>query len=201
MFNSLKGEITNKESDAIYLQTGGVEWQISTTSESLKNLPAVGQEAKVYIYLYHREDQMRLFGFATPRERALFLDLLKVESVGPKLALKILSGINPDEFSVALQNEDVDRLAATPGVGKKTAQKILLKLHGRLTKADDSSINFAHHDIIEALIGMGFDKKSAQKAVYDVLEKLKAETFPHEPKDKFERELLKRAIQLISSHT
>ncbi len=136
MFNSLTGEITYKGDERLCVQTGGVEWELVVSRKALDRLPPVGQIARIYTHLVHRDDAMRLYGFSDPAERALFLDLQKVDGVGPRGALKMLSGVDREQFSQALDQDDLDALSSVPGVGKKTAQKIILTLKGKLTPID-----------------------------------------------------------------
>ena len=194
MFNSISGEITYKDRVSIYINTKGIEWDISITEQSSFQFPEVGNEARVFIYMYHREDSMKLFGFATKNERQLFLDLIKVDSVGPKLSLKILSGIKTDRFINALENEDLTTLTSIPGLGKKTAQKIILKLKGKLALSEVNAVH-EHKDIITALTGMGFDKKLARESVNKIVEEINVKDYTGE---NLEREILKRSIKHIS---
>ncbi len=196
MFNRITGKVTGKERERVFISTGSIEWEILTTSVSLRSFPSIGEETSVYTYLYHKEDQLRLFGFSSREERNLFLDLIKVDGVGPKLAIKILSGISALEFIEALESDNLDRLSAIPGLGKKTAQKIILKLKGKLTTPEkpwDPVVN----DIVNALVGMGFEKKASQEAV-------KASLSNYNPmemeKEELERALFKRALGLLSSN-
>jgi len=160
---------------------------------ALERLPAVGEVARVYTFLLHREDSMKLYGFCDHAERALFLDLQKVEGVGPRGALKILSGVDRAQFSDALDRDDVDALSAVPGIGKKTAQKIILTLKGKLTPASDGGARTAEDDITTALVGMGFDRKTAKTAVAAALKALSGRALKGE---ELERELFKRAVAI-----
>ena len=195
MFNSITGTLTAKAGDSICLQTGGVEWEIATTSQTVSQLPDTGMTTRIFTFLHHRDDQLRLFGFASLRERDLFLNLIKVDSIGPRLALKVLSGISAGSFVSAVEEGDVDTLVCVPGLGRKTAQKVILTLKGKLvltTQAKDRE----YADIVNALAGMGFDKKDARRAVLEVLKDLKPDSLQH---DVFERELLRRSIKLASN--
>lgn len=191
MFNSLTGEITFKGDEKLCLTTGGVEWDLTVSRKGLEKLPPVGQVARVYTHLVHRDDAMRLYGFCDQAERALFLDLLKVEGVGPRGALKMLSSVDREQFSRALERDDLDALSAVPGVGKKTAQKIILALKGKLTPIEDSLSRSADEDISNALVGMGFDRKIARSAVASALKSLEGRALSGE---ELERELFKRAL-------
>jgi len=192
MFNSLTGEITSKGEERLCVRTGGVEWELVVPRKSLDKFPPVGQVAKVFTHLVHREDAMRLYGFSDPAERALFLDLQKVEGVGPRGALKILSGVDREQFSQALDRDDVDALSAVPGIGKKTAQKIILTLKGKLTSSAGEPGRRTEEDIATALVGMGFDRKTAKAAVAQALKSLD----PGLARDDLERELFRRAVAI-----
>jgi Holliday junction DNA helicase RuvA len=166
MFNSIRGTITAKFTDALYIDTGGVEWDIAVPASDLGRLPPVGEEGRVFVWLYHREDQMKLYGFANDGRRATFLELLKVEGIGPKGALKILGGISQEELERALEEEDLGRLEAVPGLGKKTAQKMILALRGKLAHVSAASEGGAPYgELVEALAGMGYDRKAAAEAL------------------------------------
>ena len=170
-----------------------MEWEIHTTRTSANALPEAGQAARLFVYLYVREDQLRLYGFATAAERGAFLDLLKVEGVGPKQAQKILSGIEVHQLAEALETENLGRLSSVPGIGAKTAQKILLKLRGRLSLGPLSGESL-EEDLAGALTGMGFDRKAARRAVDTVLRGLRDNALPRE---ELEREAFKRALAFL----
>ncbi|MDR0553298.1 MAG: Holliday junction branch migration protein RuvA [Treponema sp.] len=165
MFNSLKGTITGKSGDRLTLLTGGVEWDVVMPAIDAGQLPAEGGEGRVYTWLYHREDQMKLYGFADESRRSTFLELLKVEGIGPKGAIKIMGGISQDELERALEAEDVSRLEAVPGLGKKTAQKMILVLKGKLAKALPAAASAPHGDLLEGLMEMGYDRRAAADAL------------------------------------
>ena len=165
MFNSLSGKISGKSLEALFLLTGGLEWEIAMPVSDLQEL-ALNSESRVFTWLYHREDQMRLFGFIDERRRAAFLELLKVEGIGPKAALKILGGIRQDDLERALEEGDLARLEAVPGLGKKTAQKMLLSLKGKLVHAQGfSGPASPYSELVEALVSMGYDRRAAAEAL------------------------------------
>jgi Holliday junction DNA helicase RuvA len=193
MLNSLTGEITFKGDERIHLQIGGLEWELVMPRKSIERLPPVGQVARVYAHLVHRDDSMKLYGFSDLAERALFLDLQKVEGVGPRGALKMLSGVDREQFAQALDRDDLDALSAVPGVGKKTAQKIILTLKGKLTPASEPQGRSAENDITTALVGMGFDRRTAKEAVAEALKSLALRELKGE---QLERELFRRAVAI-----
>ena len=194
MFNSINGEITFKDEERLFLCSGAVEWEMLISRTSCDDLPEVGQNAKVYVFLYHRDDQMRLYGFSQRLERDVFLDLLKVEGVGPRQALKILSGVQVGSFIEALEAEDLELLSTIPGIGRKTAQKIMLKLKGRLKVSTPAGISL-EEDITNALVGMGFDRRSARSAVSSAARSLRDRQLSRE---ELERELFKSAVSQLS---
>lgn len=196
MFNSITGKITYKGALKLYLLTNGIEWDIACTNQSLDNLPDTGQTARVFIYLHHREDQLKLFGFSNQEERSLFLDLIKVGGLGPRLALKILSSILVEDFIKAVENEDIETLSTIPGLGKKTSQKVILQLKGKLaTLEQDPAVSGLEKDITNALVGMGFDKRLCQQAVRETIMLLKKENLAAE---ELEKQAFTRALNIIS---
>jgi Holliday junction DNA helicase RuvA len=195
MFNSIRGRITEKTGDALHVDTGGVEWDIAVPATDLDRLPPEGKEGRVFVWLYHREDQMKLYGFADDIRRATFLELLKVEGIGPKGALKILGGISQEELERALEAEDLGRLEAVPGLGKKTAQKMILALRGKLAHVQAASQTASPYgELAEALGGMGYDRRAAT----DALAKAEAALPPGLNDTEKEKALFKQAIIYLS---
>jgi Holliday junction DNA helicase RuvA len=193
MFNSFQGLITEKLPDTLRIMTGGVEWDI--TAPGTDRFPPVGEEGRAFVWLYHREDQMKLYGFVDEVRRRTFLELLKVEGIGPKGAVKIMGGIGQEELEKALESEDLGRLEAVPGLGKKTAQKMLLALKGKLTfAAAVSPAASAYSDLVEALAGMGYDRRAAEAALARAEETLEPGL---KAADK-EQRLFKQAIVYLS---
>lgn len=200
MFNSLTGEITRCEDGLLWIKTGGVEWELevsATTEEALRGKPD-GQ--RVYVSLYHREDAMRLYGFAAAEERELYHQLLKVTGIGPRQALRILSASAPADLIRAIEAADVDALARLPGLGKKTAGKIIVALQGVVRLADAGASGGAAPseggaDLVEALVGMGFDRKQSEEAVRKARGSLEGSDLS--PQER-ERETLRRAIVSLS---
>ena len=193
MFNSIRGSITGKTGDSVYLLANGIEWDITMPVIDISRLPARGEEARVFTWLYHREDQMKLYGFVSEQRRSTFLELLKVEGIGPKGAVKILGGIEQDDLEKALENEDLARLEAVPGLGKKTAQKMILALKGRLAvvkAAPDSP----YGDLVEALAAMGYDRRAAG----DALSRAEKEIAPDVRGAEREKTLFREAIVYLS---
>jgi Holliday junction DNA helicase RuvA len=195
MFNSLRGTITGKSGDLLFLATGGVEWEIAVPATDMAALPGSGEEARIFTWLYHKEDQMRLFGFAGERRRNTFLELLRVEGIGPRGALKIMGGIGQEDLERALDAGDLGRLEAVPGLGRKTAQKMILALKGRLTdKSAGDAAQGPYGDLVKALEEMGYDRKAAAEA----LSLAEAALPPELAGGDREKELFRRAIVGLS---
>lgn len=199
MFNSLRGIITEKRGDTLCIVTGGIEWELSVPLLDLERLPPRGEEGRVFVWLYHREDQMRLFGFASEERRNAFLELIKVEGVGPRQAVKILGGIGQDELEAALENEDIGRLEAVPGLGKKTAQKLILALKGKLVAAAPAAGTAPmHEELVNALADMGYDRRIAAEAVVSAARQVGAEAPPALVATEREKRIFKQAIIILS---
>jgi Holliday junction DNA helicase RuvA len=194
MFNSIRGTITEKLSDSVYILSGGIEWDIAVPATDIARLPPVGGEGRIFTWLYHREDQMKLYGFAAEERRATFLELLKVEGIGPKAAIKILGGIGQEELENALETEDLARLEAVPGLGKKTAQKMILALKGKLALVR-AAPETPYGDLVEALAGMGYDRRAAAEALSRAEKEIPSDTAAAEK----EKLLFKQAIVYLSS--
>ena len=193
MLNSISGTLTGKDSHRVFVLTHGIEWDITISQQTYDQLPDIDTLCKIYVYLYHREDRMQLFGFHSTRERDLFFSLIKVEGIGPAQGMKILSGITPKEFVTALETNNVSRLEKIKGLGKKTAQKIILKLAGTLSFDEQESKTYG--DIIKALTGMGFDQDKAREVVNAAGTDMDEESMT---KEEFEKKLLKAALGKLS---
>jgi Holliday junction DNA helicase RuvA len=170
MFNSIRGLLTEKRPDSVCVDTAGVEWEFFVPTRSIDDFGSLGSETRVFTWLHHYEDGMRLFGFPTREERIVFLELMKVEGIGPKQALRVLSGIGPEALDLALEAEDLGALQRVPGVGPKLAQKMLLALKGKLVlrperPSDNRRPPSPWGDVIKALADMGFDRKEAERVV------------------------------------
>ncbi len=169
MFNRIQGTLSGRSTDSVYVLTGGVEWDIAVPARALALFGVVGDPTEVFVWLHHYEDGMKLFGFPSAAERALFLDLIKVEGIGPKQGLRILSGISPADLAVALDAGDLVALQRISGVGPKLAQKMVLALKGKLidmnSGTDVPRTASPWGDVVSALADMGFDRKAVEAAV------------------------------------
>jgi Holliday junction DNA helicase RuvA len=195
MFNSVRGIITEKRKESICVLCGGLEWEISVPATDIAELPPTGEEGRVFTWLYHREDQMKLYGFSGEERRATFLELIKVEGVGPKGALKIMGGIGQEELEKALEAEDLSRLEAVPGLGKKTAQKMILALKGKLARPAPQA---RYGELVEALAEMGYDRKAASDALAKAEAEISREFPAHASAQEKEKLLFRQAIVNLS---
>lgn len=196
MFNRILGALSSRTATSIFVLTGGIEWDISVPSRAAGLFGPVGGEVEVFTWLHHYEDGMKLFGFPSEHERAVFLDLMKVEGIGPKQAIKILSGISPADLSVALETGNLAALQKVSGVGPKLAQKMVLALKGKLVELgageDAHAPSSPWSDVVVALADMGFDRKATEASVRRLAADLPTGTDS-------ERELFRRALLDLSA--
>lgn len=158
MIGRLRGTMVGKLTDRIVLDVHGVGYEIAVTPTALVGLPGIGEDAVVHTHLHVREDQLALFGFPSEDEKALFRLLIGVNGVGPKLALTILGTLSPDQLRAAVVAEDTDALTAVPGIGKRSAQKLMLELRPKLELPDAELMasGSAFAEVREALEGLGY---------------------------------------------
>jgi Holliday junction DNA helicase RuvA len=169
MIGRLTGRLAMKAPDQILLDVAGVGYLVHIPLSTFYELPEVEKPASLWIHTHVREDALSLFGFLTERERSLFLLLLGVAGIGPKVALTVLSGIPPSELVAALRKQDVRRLVAVPGVGKKTAERMVLELTEKVAafaeEAPPETAAVAAEDVISALVNLGYRKTDAERSV------------------------------------
>jgi holliday junction DNA helicase RuvA len=162
MISLISGSVAVRRSDHVVVDTGGVGYRLAVSGETLKQVPGVGLPVTLHTHLVVRDDALALYGFATEEERDLFLMLLAVQSVGPKVALAVLSGAPPRTLLAAVSAGDVTMLQAAPGVGKRTAERIVVELREKVGAAcSDDAISISRGDdpralAREALIGLGY---------------------------------------------
>jgi len=192
MFNSLTGMVTGRGPNTLYLATGGVEWELEVSGNTLRAL-ATEDKARLFTHLHHREDQMRLYGFATVEERTVFLELTRVSGIGPRAAIKILSATSPQTLVRMLEGEDVQGLSSLPGIGTKTSQKIILALRGKLVGSQDGTAG-RHGEIVEGLIEMGFERNRILSVLNAIDEEIDSV-----PESQRENELFRLAIIRLST--
>jgi Holliday junction DNA helicase RuvA len=197
MIAQLRGRVVRKGPGEVVLDVAGVGYQVAIPVSTFYRLGEVGSEASLLTYTHVREDTLALFGFLTGGEQELFELLIGVAGVGPKLALNILSGIEPDELVLALRSGDVARLTRIPGVGKKTAERLILELKDKAQKlalAEAAAPAAAprstqEDDLVSALVHLGYSRPEAEKGVRRALE--------HDGGGRFE-DLLRRSLRALS---
>jgi Holliday junction DNA helicase RuvA len=189
MISRLRGEVIVRSAGGVVIDVGGVGYLVNPTASAQKKAEP-GREVVLETYLHVREDALQLFGFAEPAERELFELLLSVQGVGPKVALAIVSGSPPDELRRAIALEDTARFQAIPGIGKKTAQRVVLELKEKLGAvagvAEPTALSPKPHLVArEALVELGYTLAEAEEAL--------AGTDPDAPPEERVREALKKA--------
>jgi Holliday junction DNA helicase RuvA len=170
MIGRLTGRLALKAPDQVVLDVGGVGYLVHIPLSTFYELPDPENPASLWIHTHVREDALALYGFLTERERALFLMLLGVTGIGPRVALTVLSGIPPAELVEALRGQDVRRLVAVPGVGKKTAERMVLELAEKVERmapetAPPLPAAVASQDVISALVNLGYRRPEAERTV------------------------------------
>jgi Holliday junction DNA helicase RuvA len=171
MIALLSGEVAVRRADHVVVSCGGVGYRLSVSAETLRHVPRVGEEIAVHTHLIVRDDALLLYGFATEEERDLFLLLIGVQSVGPKMALAVLSGGTPRDLLAAVAAGDVARLQAVPGIGKRTAERIVVELREKVGVPSDlpgAEITARRADdprelAREGLVELGFTVEEAER--------------------------------------
>lgn len=184
MFSYIKGLLAEVSADGIVVEAGNIGWQIYVPLSVLDRLPRTGEEVKIYTSFQVREDAMTLYGFLTRQDRQMFEQLLGVSGVGPKAALGILSAIQPDDLRMAIVSEDAKAIAKAPGIGPKTAKRLILDLKDKIrmedilpggdglekvpTAAAATGVDGASKEAVEALVALGYSMTEAARAVRQV---------------------------------
>jgi len=168
MIATLEGILEYRGNDSIIINVGGIGFRVHVPSSTLSQLGAVKGKVSLYTHLHVREDNVSLYGFASSEELALFKNLISVSGVGPKLALALLSALNPKQLVRAITSGDIDLLSQTPGIGKKMASRLVVELRGKLEKEwKEVALPLAPEsaDVISALTGLGYSLAEATKAI------------------------------------
>lgn len=175
MISRLRGIILEKNPPVVVLDVHGVGYEAQVSMQTFYTLPAVGEETALYTQLVVREDAHLLFGFGSREERETFSALVKVSGIGAKSALGILSALTSEELAAAIATEDIKRLTAAPGIGKKTAERMVLELRGKLAAASDDATGLFtqntagnNEDIINTLLALGYTDKEARTACKNI---------------------------------
>ena len=169
MIGRLSGVLLEKNPPQLLLDVNGVAYEVDVPMSPFSNLPAAGEPVVLHTHLVVREDAHLLYGFATQEERSAFRQLIRISGIGPRTALSVLSGLSVAELPAAIAQQQVGRLVKVPGIGKKTAERLLLELKGKLgpdlgepgaAVADD-----AQADIVQALVALGYNEREAAAAL------------------------------------
>ncbi|HCT98517.1 MAG TPA: Holliday junction branch migration protein RuvA [Methylococcaceae bacterium] len=191
MISFLRGKLVRKAPPLIVLDVNGVGYEVEAPMTVFYDLPEIGLEITLQTQLIVREDAHNLFGFANEADKALFKTLIKINGVGAKLALAILSGQSAEQFQLCIQNNDTQALVKLPGVGKKTAERLVMELRDKLPKESDaqplvmSTANSAREEAISALCSLGYKPLEASRMISAV----------EEPEEKSCEMLIRQALQ------
>lgn len=162
MIGSLRGNVLARRPDNVIIDVNGIGYQVSVPFNILSTLPEEGKEVFLHIYTHVREDALQLFGFTSENEKKIFTVLLGISGIGPKMALNILSGLSYEDFLTALDTEDVAMLCRIPGLGKKTAHRLILELREKLPAVTGVK-DRVFEDTLSALVNLGYKKNVAQE--------------------------------------
>ena len=170
MIAHLRGKLLAKHPNQAIVETGGVGYDITISVPTFSDLPATGGDVALHIHTHVREDSIALYGFLRTAEKQLFEKLISVSGIGPKLAITILSGMAADEMAGAIRGNDVARLTRIPGIGRKTAERLVLELRDKLPAATAEApapppMNAVEEDVLSALLNLGYQRTAAEKAV------------------------------------
>ena len=170
MIAHLRGRLLNKHPNQAVVETrDGVGYDVTITVPTFSDLPQVGSEVALHIHTHVREDALSLFGFLHPDEKRLFERLLSVSGIGPKLAITILSGMPADAMVAAIRGNDIPRLTRIPGIGKKTAERMVLELRDKLDSFAATAATVkatpVEEDVVSALVNLGYQRAAAERAL------------------------------------
>ena len=188
MIGLLRGRIADKQPNTLIVDVQGVGYEVHVPLSTFYDAGDTGGEITLRIYTHVREDALQLYGFLTELERQLFEKLIGISGIGPRLAIAVLSGMDPRELMTTVQRGDVARLTGIPGVGKKTSERIVLELRDRLAQlpggapADSAPSNGADRvrsDLLSALQNLGYHRPQAEKAIDATLQTMSNPTFEH----------------------
>ncbi len=202
MIAYLSGKLLEKEANSVIVDVGGVGYDVMIPLSTFYDLGEIGEDVSLRIFTYVREDTLQLFGFKTIRERELFLLLISVSGIGPKSAITALSGMSADEIIGAIRQNNLARLNSIPGVGKKTAERLVIELRDKITKLSAISSeemksegipqisgDNVYDDAISALSNLGYHSNAAEKALKQAMQ---------EGTEMSVQKLLRRSLQLLA---
>ena len=166
MIGRLTGKLVAKAPPQVLVDVAGVAYELDVPMSTFYSLPAIGEPVSLLTHLIVREDAHSLYGFATAEERAAFRQLIRIAGIGARTALAVLSGMSVTDLGQAVALQDAGRLVKIPGIGKKTAERLLLELKGKLAEAvGQTGLPAQGSDVVHALVGLGYSEKEAAAAV------------------------------------
>lgn len=201
MIAFLAGKLLEKEANSVIVDVGGVGYEVTIPLSTFYELGEAGSEVALRIYTYVREDTLQLYGFKTLRERELFLHLIGVSGIGPKSAITALSGMSADEIIAAIRTNNLARLNSIPGVGKKTAERLVIELRDKVAKLSGVASeeiraegaagggDSIYDDAVSALVNLGYQKAAAEKALKQAMQ---------EGTEISVQKLLRRSLQILA---
>jgi Holliday junction DNA helicase RuvA len=179
MIGYLRGRLLHKKPNTIILDVNGIGYEVSIPLTTFYELPGEGDEVSLSVHTHVREDALVLFGFHTQREKDFFLKLISISGIGPKLAVVILSGAQVEELAQAISESNLARLTAIPGIGRKTAERMVLELKSQITSfllpeqveaaQEGKAFGTLEEDVLSALVNLGYPRSAAEKALKTVL--------------------------------
>ena len=171
MIAHLRGRLLAKHPNQAIVEAGGVGYDVTITVPTFSDLPQLGSEVALHIHTHVREDALALYGFLRPSEKQIFEKLISVSGIGPKLAITILSGMPADQMALAIRGNDVPKLTRIPGIGKKTAERMVLELRDKLPKEALGEVTVLSatspvaEDVLSALVNLGYQRPVAERAL------------------------------------
>lgn len=192
MIGRISGLLLEKNPPQVLVEAAGVGYEIDVPMSTFYNLPRIGESVSLFTHLVVREDAQLLYGFGTDAERATFRQLLKVSGVGPKVGLAVLSGMSVNDLAEAVATQESGRLTKVPGIGKKTAERLLLELKDklkvdvRITVGGEAPVPTSAADVLNALISLGYNEKEALYAIKQL------------PKDVAVSDGIRQALKMLS---
>jgi holliday junction DNA helicase RuvA len=165
LIGRISGKLLTKQPPQVLVDVGGVAYELDVPMSTFYGLPATGEAVSLYTHLVVREDAHTLYGFATLEERSTFRQLIRISGVGARTALSVLSGLSVADLAQAVTLQEASRLTRIPGIGKKTAERLLLELKGKLADVTTAGGSQASSDVVNALVALGYSDKEAMAAV------------------------------------
>ncbi|MDA9689949.1 Holliday junction branch migration protein RuvA [Betaproteobacteria bacterium] len=184
MINRILGIIVERNPSVVIVDVGGVGYEIGIPVSTFSKLPPIGEKVLLFTHLYIREDSHQLFGFLEEMERSLFGKIIKVSGIGPRVGLAILSTISPASLVSYIENRNTENLCQIPGIGKKTAERMILELNGKIETLPENTND--NEELVQALLSLGYSEKEVRSTVSTIEYKLTIQ------------EKIKKALKLLS---